>query len=84
MNDCIQIPPFDINLNEPPYRGSWQQLLSNNIGRAVKIDYNISGNMISQQGTVLAVGVQYVLLKTKTCILSGDVFSIKFVTFLCD
>lgn len=84
MQDCIQIPAFDIDLNEQPYRGSWQQLLSNNVGKNVKIDYNISGNILSQQGTVLAVGVQYVLLKNKNCIISGDIFSIKFVTFFCE
>lgn len=84
MNDCINIPDTGVDLNEPPYRGSWQQLLTNNIGRTVKIDYNNAGTIISQQGVVLAVGVQYVLLKSKGCILSGDVFSIRFVTFICD
>lgn len=84
MNDCVTIPQSDLNFNEQPYRGSWQQLLSNNIGRTVKIDYSISGTMVSQQGVILDSAVQYVLLKNKGCILSGDIFSIKFVTFICD
>ena len=84
MNECVNIPETGLYLNEPPSRGSWQQLLSNNIGRTVKIDYNVSSNLVTQQGVILAVGVQYVLLKNKGFIASGDIFSIKFVTFMCD
>lgn len=85
MNDCVTFPDTGLDFDGPPYRGSFQQLLSNNIGRSVKIDYMIgSGNLISQTGTILNVGTQYVLLKNKNVILTGDIFSIKFITFLCD
>lgn len=72
------------DLNEPPYRGSHQQLLANNIGKAVKIDYVVgTGAMYSQSGIIYAVGVQYVVLSQpgKDIYTTGDIFSIKFMTF---
>ena len=81
----IVIPEEIPDLNEPPYRGTFQQLLSANLGKLVRIDFLVGGErVVTQSGIVDAVGVQYVVLyqpDTKTFV-SGDVFGIKFVTFL--
>lgn len=85
--DCVNVPENLQNFNEPPYIGAFQQLLANNIGKAVKIDFLMgSQGIVSRSGIIEAVGLSYVLLKqfNRSESIAGDVFSIKFITFLCD
>lgn len=85
--DCVNIPENLQNFNEPPFIGAFQQLLANNVGKAVKIDFLIGSQGISSQsGVIEAVGLSYVLLKQfhRPTTVACDVYSIKFVTFLCE
>lgn len=86
MSDCYIKPETGLDFNQPPYRGTYQQLLAANIGRTVKIDFQMSGGMASQTGVIDAVGVQYVVLRQpgRSAYVAGDIFMIKFITFLCE
>ena len=81
----IEIPTNIPDLNEQPYRGSFQQLMEANLGRNVKIDFLVgSSNLVSQTGIIHAVATQYVVLRNmmRDTYVACDNFSIKFVTFL--
>lgn len=81
----IEIPTNTPDLNEQPYRGSFQQLFQANIGRPVKIDFLVgSSNLVSQSGIIHAVTSQYVVLRNiaRETYVACDNYSIKFVTFL--
>lgn len=87
MTDCYIKPDSGLDFNQPPYRGTFQQLLAANIGRAVKIDFQMgTGSIVSHTGIIDAVGVQYVVLcqPGKRAFVTGDIFMIKFITFLCE
>lgn len=84
--DCIQFVSNLQNFNEPPYLGSFQQLLSQNIGKKVKIDFQMGINgMVSHCGIIASTGLSYVILEQENnrSFIVGDVYSIKFITFLC-
>lgn len=82
---AIVIPDNLTNVDEPPYLGSFQQLLASNIGNRVRIDFMIgSSNMTSQTGIIYAATSQYVVLRSLTAevYVACDNFSIKFITFI--
>lgn len=87
VTDCINYSENLPDVNEPPYRGSYNQLFANNLGKWVKVDFLIgSQTMASQTGVITSVGVQYVLLyqPDKNTYVACDIYSVKFITFLCD
>ena len=87
MMECYVRPDTGLDFNQQPYRGTFQQLLANNIGKNVRIDFQMgTGNTVtSYTGIIDAVGVQYVVLcqPGKNCYITGDIFMIKFITFIC-
>ena len=81
----IVIPESLPDFDQPPYRGTFQQLLTANVGKLVRIDFMVgSDRTVSQTGILDAVGVQYVVLHQpeSNTFVTGDVFGIKFITFL--
>ena len=81
----IVIPENLPDIDDQPYRGSFQQLFMANVGKRVRIDFLIgSSNMTSQTGVIYAVTTQYVVLRniSQDSYVACDNFSIKFVTFL--
>lgn len=86
-NCSINIPTELPDLNEPPYRGSFQQLMKENIGRTVRIDFvaGASDNR-SYTGIIEEVTNRYVVLKSlyNNTRFVGDNFNLRSITFLCD
>ncbi len=73
----------DIVQNES-YNGSLQQILADNIGDFVVVEFLIgSQNMTTRQGILFSVGVSYIILYDDQNGLYTvcDLYSIKFVTF---
>lgn len=67
------------------FQGSMQQILQQNIGNYVIVDFLIgTSTQVSKQGVLYAVGSQFMVLyddinlRYEVC----DIFSVKFVTFL--
>lgn len=83
--DCINFASALQNFNEPPYLGSIQQLLFLNIGKTVKIDFQIgTNNFITKSGVIASVGFTYTVLEqADKNFISVDNYAIKFVTFIC-
>jgi len=80
----IVIPEEIPDLNDAPYKGTFQQLLSANLGKLVRIDFLVGERIVTQTGIIDAVGVQYVVLyqPENEIFVTGDVFGIKLITFL--
>lgn len=83
---AIVIPTNLEDYNEPPYRGTIQQLMYLNIGRTVTIEYlENSSDLRAVTGVVEAVTVKYIILRTCNNLRQmGDIFAIRFITFHCD
>lgn len=80
VNVPERLPDFDTQ----PYLGSYQQLLTANIGRPIKVDYVVGvSQILSASGTIDAVGMQYVLLAQpeRSTMQAVDLYSVKTVTF---
>ena len=78
------VPPSQ-DFDTAGYNGSMQQILQQNIGNYVTVDFLIGTNTtITKQGVLYAVGSQYMVLyddlslRYTVC----DIFTVKFVTFL--
>lgn len=84
-NDCVHYPTPRQNLDEEAYAGSFQQLLSHNIGKFVSIEYLASFNEFrTVSGYIENVSNRYIMLRTKNnCRIAGDAWAIKLVTFPC-
>ena len=80
----INIPTTVPDPNEPPYRGSYLQLLSENIGHRVTIEFMVgSCGVTSSTGIVIGASTQYVLLaQDNGTTVAGEMFAIKRITFL--
>lgn len=76
--------PMREQFDEAPYIGTFQQVLSMNLGKPVRIDCVIgSTTTVSYTGVIHEVGRQYVALMQPTdCCVMVDIYSVKFVTFL--
>ncbi len=76
--------PVNEFMNSPAYPGSWQQVLTDNMGEYCRIDFLIGvQNMVQKEGILYNVGVSFVILfdprTEEYCVC--DLYSIKFVTF---
>ena len=69
----------------PGYTGSMQQILSQNTGKRVVIDFLVgTSNIVRKEGILYLVGVSYVVLydnRAETYTVC-NLYSIEFVTFL--
>jgi hypothetical protein len=76
--------PAEEDFNSTSLEGSMQQILSDNLGSYVVIEFLIGTSLVEERaGTLYSVGVSYLVLyeeNTRTYVVC-DVFSIKFVTF---
>lgn len=68
----------------PGFVGSWQQVLSNNVGQYCVIDFLIgTSGLVQKEGVLFDVGMSFVTLfdpRSEDYIVC-DFYSIKFVTF---
>ena len=77
--------PAEENFNTMTFQGSIQQVLSENIGSYVIIDFFMGTSVLeTRQGILYSVASQYVVLydEINKHYVVCDIFSIKFVTFL--
>ena len=77
--------PAEENFNTMTFQGSIQQVLSENIGSYVIIDFFMGTSVLeTRQGFLHSVASQYVVLYDELNLhyVVCDIFSIKFVTFL--
>lgn len=77
--------PAEENFNTMTFQGSIQQVLSENIGSYVIIDFFMGTSVLeTRQGLLYSVASQYVVLydEINKHYVVCDIFSIKFVTFL--
>ena len=71
-------------LNSPGLEGSFQQLLADNLGHYVQIDFLVGvQTLVRRSGIIYAVGRSFVVLydETNQNFVMCDVFSAKFVAF---
>ena len=79
----IQVPA-EPSFDGDAFQGSLQQLLQDNVGSFITVDYLIgTGTLTSRQGILYAVGTSYIVLfdDIRQQYTVGDLFAIKFVTF---
>lgn len=79
------VTPDEQDFNTLGFQGSMQQVLSENLGSYVVVDFVIgTGNLVTRQGILYYVGAQFLVLYDDVYLsyIVCDMFSIKFVTFL--
>lgn len=84
MNGNFNVPP-EQDFDTLGFQGSMQQVLQENIGSFVIVEFLIgTGNLISRQGVLYSVSTQYLVLydEFENRYVVCDIFSVKFVTFL--
>lgn len=77
--------PADQNFNTETFQGSMQQVLSDNIGSYVIVEFLIgTGQLSIKQGVLHYVGTQFLVLldEIEARYVVCDIFAVKFVTFL--
>ena len=82
--DGFRVPATQ-NFNTETFAGSVQQVLQDNIGQYVIVDFFMgTGTLETRQGILYDVATQYIVLYDEINLhyVVCDVFSIKFVTFL--
>lgn len=80
--ELVTPPPEDFQGNT--FNGSLQQILTDNIGQYVVVEFLIgTQNMTTREGILYFVGVSYIVLydEQNNQYTICDLFSIKFVTF---
>lgn len=80
----FNVPP-DQDFNTVSFQGSMQQVLQENIGNYVIVEFLIgTGNLTSRQGILYNVSSQFLVLydEFESRYVVCDIFSVKFVTFL--
>ena len=85
--DAINTPPAGDSgiMDSPGLEGSFQQLLADNLGHYVQIDFLVGvQTLVRRSGIIYAVGRSFVVLydETNRNFVMCDVFSAKFVAFL--
>ena len=83
-NNGFNVPP-DQDFNTISFQGSMQQVLQENIGNYVIVEFLIGTNgLISRQGILYSVASQFLVLydEFESRYVVCDIFSVKFVTFL--
>ena len=84
VTNGFNVPP-DQDFNTVSFQGSMQQVLQENIGNYVIVEFLIgTGNLISRQGLLYNVSTQFLVLydEIESRYVVCDIFSVKFVTFL--
>ncbi len=80
----FSVPP-DQDFNTLGFQGSMQQVLQENVGKYVIVEFLIGTNgLTSRQGMLYYVGTQFLVLldEFESRFIVCDIFSVKFVTFL--
>ena len=84
IDEDFSVPPKQ-DFDTVGFQGSMQQILQQNIGNYVTVDFLIGTNtVVTKQGVLYAVGSQFMVLyddinlRYEVC----DIFAVKFVTFL--
>lgn len=83
-NNGFNVPP-DQDFNTVSFQGSMQQVLQENVGNYVIVEFLIgTNNLISRQGVLYNVSTQFLVLydEIESRYVVCDIFSVKFVTFL--
>ena len=83
-NGAFTVPP-DQDFNTMSFQGSMQQVLQENVGKYVIVEFLIgTGSLTSRQGMLYYVGAQFLVLydEFESRFVVCDIFSVKFVTFL--
>ena len=81
---AFSVPP-DQNFDTLGFQGSMQQVLQENVGKYVIVEFLIgTGSLTSRQGMLYYVGAQFLVLydEFESRFVVCDIFSVKFVTFL--
>jgi hypothetical protein len=81
---AFSVPP-DQNFDTLGFQGSMQQVLQENVGKYVIVEFLIgTGSLTSRQGMLYYVGTQFLVLydEFESRFVVCDIFSVKFVTFL--
>ena len=81
---AFTVPP-DQNFDTLGFQGSMQQVLQENVGKYVIVEFLIGTNgLTSRQGMLYYVGTQFLVLfdEFESRYVVCDIFSVKFVTFL--
>lgn len=84
MGGAFHVPP-DQDFNTMSFQGSMQQVLQENVGKYVIVEFLIgTGSLTSRQGMLYYVGTQFLVLydEFESRFVVCDIFSVKFVTFL--
>lgn len=84
MNSEFQVPASQ-DFDTQSFQGSMQQVLHENIGKYVIVDFLLGTNLLeTRQGYLYDVAAQYIVLFDEINLhyVVCDVFTIKFVTFL--
>lgn len=84
QNNSFSVPP-DQDFNTLSFQGSMQQVLAENVGKYVIVEFLIgTGSLTSRQGMLYYVGSQFLVLydEFESRFVVCDIFSVKFVTFL--
>ena len=84
-NGTFNTPATEQDFDTLGFQGSMQQILSENIGSYVVVDFLIGTNNLStRQGYLYFVGTQFLVLYDEVYLnyVVCDIFSVKFVTFL--
>lgn len=83
-NGTFSVPP-DQDFDTMSFQGSMQQVLQENVGKYVIVEFLIgTGSLTSRQGMLYYVGAQFLVLydEFESRFVVCDIFSVKFVTFL--
>lgn len=83
-NNTFSVPP-DQNFDTLSFQGSIQQVLQENVGKYVIVEFLIGTyGLTSRQGLLYYVGSQFLVLydEFESRFVVCDIFSVKFVTFL--
>ena len=84
VNGRFNVPP-DQDFDTVSFQGSMQQVLQENVGNYVIVEFLIgTNNLISRQGILYNVAAQFLVLfdEIESRYVVCDIFSVKFVTFL--
>ncbi|MBQ2953302.1 MAG: hypothetical protein IJE07_07060 [Clostridia bacterium] len=84
VTNGFNVPP-DQDFNTVSFQGSMQQVLQENVGNYVIVEFLIgTNNLISRQGILYNVATQFLVLydEIESRYVVCDIFSVKFVTFL--
>lgn len=85
ISENIQQTELTTEINSKQYNGTMQQILQNNIGEYVIIEFLIgSDNIVYREGILYSVGISYIVLydERNEQYTICDLYAIKFVTYV--